>query len=203
MDSEEPTGETEMPRTANWPSREEWAAKAEQYARTQCFSWERVSSEPSDWLTPAELDEARTLAAAIVKATRAALTRAGRGNERPDLNAHGREAAKDWTDVNGIAYSWKRIARIARSVEAAPEKVERLTALSTQMTDSRDKAAQAAEEKAVADTIASRNSDAGWAKELERRARFERGPQLTTITVYGDGSTETSGPEPYIEPRRR
>ena len=88
-----------MPRTANWPSREEWAAKAEHYVRTQCYTWQRVSTEPSDWLTPAELAEARALAVAIVKATRTALTRAGRGNERSDLNAHGREAAQDWNDA--------------------------------------------------------------------------------------------------------
>lgn len=191
-----------MPRTANWPSREEWAAKAEHYVRTQCYTWQRVSTEPSDWLTPAELAEARALAVAIVKATRTALTRAGRGNERSDLNAHGREAAQDWNDVNTLVFCWGQIARIARSVEAAPEKVERLAVLSSQMTDSRDKAAQAAEDKAVADTIASRNSDAGWAKELERRARFERGPQITTITVFEDGTTEVGEPKPYNEPRR-
>lgn len=191
-----------MSRTISWPSREEWVAKAEHYARTQCYTWQRVSTEPSDWLTPAELDEARALAVAIVKATRTALTRAGRGNERPDLNTHGREAAQDWNDVNTLVFCWGQIARIARSVEAASEKVERLAALSAQMVDSRDKAAQTAEDKAVAETIASRNSDAGWAKELERRARVERGPQITTITVHADGSSTVSEPKPYQEPTR-
>lgn len=190
-----------MPRTANWPSREEWAANAEHHARTQCYTWQHVSAEPTDWLTPTELDEARALTVAVVKATRTALTRAGRGNERPDLNAHSREAAQDWNDVNTLTFCWGQIARIARSVEAAPEKVERLAALSTQMIDNRDKAAQAAEDKAVADAIASRNSDAGWAKELERRARFERGPQVTTITVHEDGSSTVSEPMPYEPPR--
>lgn len=189
-----------MPRTISWPSREEWVAKAEHYVRTQCYTWQRVSTEPSDWLTPAELDEARALAVAIVKATRTALTRAGRGNERPDLNTHGREAAQDWNDVNTLVFRWGQIARIARSVEAASEKVERLAALSAQMVDSRDKAAQTAEDKAVAETIASRNSDAGWAKELERRARVERGPQLTTITVHDDGSSTVSEPVPFRPP---
>ncbi len=138
---------------------------------------------------------------AIVKATRTALTRAGRGHERAELNAHGREAAQDWNDVNTLVFCWGQIARIARSVKAAPEKVERLAALSTQMIDSRDKAAQAAEDKAVADAIASRNSDAGWAKELERRARFERGPQITTITVHEDDSSTVSESMPYEPPR--
>lgn len=191
-----------MTRTANWPSREEWAAKAEHATRTQCHTWQRVSDEPSKWIAGDELAEAHGLAVAVVKATRTALSKAGRGAERADLNAHGREAAEDCADVNALSFCWKQIARIATSVDAAPEKTERLTALAAQMIGNRDQAAQAAEDKAVAEAIARRNSDAGWAKELERRARFERGPQLTTITVFEDGSTEVSGPEPYIEPRR-
>lgn len=191
-----------MPRTANWPSREEWAAKAEHATRTQCFTWQRVSSDPDAWLTADELAEARSLAIAVVKVTRTALTKAGRANERGDLNAHGREAAESW-DVNDLNYCWKSINRIATSVDAAPEKTQRLAALSTQMIDSRDQAAQQAEDQAIAEVIARRNSDAGWAKELERRARFERGPQLTTITVHEDGSSTVSGPEPYIEPQHR
>ncbi|NUS22689.1 MAG: hypothetical protein HOV92_00470 [Streptomyces sp.] len=190
-----------MPRTANWPSREEWAAKAEHAARTQCFTWQRVSSDPDAWLTADELAEARSLAVAVVKATRTALTKAGRAAERGDLNAHGREAAEA-LDVNDLNYSWTSITRIASSVDAAPEQVERLAALSTQMLDSRDQAAQAAEDQAVAEAIARRNSDAGWAKELERRARFERGPQITTITVHEDGSSTVSEPKPYEPPRR-
>lgn len=190
-----------MPRTANWPSREEWVAKAEHATRTQCLTWQRVSSDPDAWLTADELTEARSLAVAIIKATRTALTKAGRAAERTDLNAHGREAAETW-DVNELNYCWKSITRMANSVAAAPEEAQRLAALSTQMIEARDETAQGAEDKAVAEAIARRNSDAGWVKELERRARFERGPQLTTITVFKDGSTETSGPEPYIEPRR-
>lgn len=190
-----------MTRTANWPSREEWAAKAEHAARTQCFTWQRVSGDPDAWLTADELAEARSLAVVIVKATRTALTKAGRAAERSDLNAHGREGAEAW-DVNDLNYCWKNITRIAASVDAAPEASRRLADLSTQMVDSRDRAAQTAEDQAVAEAIARRNTDAGWAKELERRARFERGPQLTTITVFEDGSTEVSGPEPYIEPHR-
>jgi hypothetical protein len=192
-----------MPRTANWPSREEWAAKAEHAARTQCFTRQRVSAEPHEWLTADELTEARSLAVDVVKATRTALTKAGRAAERSDLNAHGREAAEDWADVNALSFCWRQITRIANSVDATPEETERLAALAAQMIDKRDRAAQAAEDQAVAEAIARRNIDAGWAKELERRARFERGPQITTITVHEGGSTTVSGPEPYIEPHRR
>jgi hypothetical protein len=189
-----------MPRTVNWPSREEWVAKAEHATRTQCFTWQRVSSDPDAWLSADELTEARSLAVAVIKATRTALTKAGRAAERADLNAHGREAAESW-DVNELNYCWKSITRMASSVAAAPEQTWRLKALSTQMIEARDEAAQDAEDKAVAEAIARRNSDAGWAKELERRARFERGPQITTVTVHEDGSSTVSGPEPYIEPR--
>jgi hypothetical protein len=190
-----------MPRTANWPSREEWVAKAEHATRTQCFTWQRVSSDPDAWLSSAELTEARSLAVVVVKAIRTALTKAGRAAERTDLNVHGREAAETW-DVSELNYCWKSITRMANSVAAVPEQAQRLADLSTQMVETRDEAAQAAEDKAVAEAIARRNSNAGWVKELERRARFERGPQLTTVTVFEDGSTETSGPEPYIEPRQ-
>ncbi|MCX5209762.1 hypothetical protein OG689_10750 [Kitasatospora sp. NBC_00240] len=58
-----------------WPTREEWAAKAEYSVRTACLPNERVSSNPADWLTADEINEARTLIPAIVKATRASLNR--------------------------------------------------------------------------------------------------------------------------------
>lgn len=189
-----------MPRTINWPTREEWAAKAEHATRTQCYTWQRVSADPADWLTTDELDEARALAVAVVKATRTALTRAGRGNERSTLNAHGREAACDWAEVNDLSYAWGHIVSIAQSVQAVPEQTDRLAALGGQMVQRRDEAAKAAEEMAVADAIASRKTDAGWAKELERRARIERGPMVTTTTVHADGSTTTTGPVPYNPP---
>lgn len=191
-----------MPRTANWPSREEWAAKAEHAERTSCFTHERVNSDPSEWLTAQELTEGRSLAAKVVRATRIALGKAGRGNDRYALNDANRRAITDYATFDDVAYGWAEIARTARSVDVLSEATERLGALAEKMRTVRDEAAQAAEDKAVVEAIARRNSDAGWAKELERRARFERGPQLTTITVFEDGSTEVSGPEPYVEPHR-
>jgi hypothetical protein len=191
-----------MPRTANWPSREEWAAKAEHAERASCFTHERVSSDPSEWLIAQELTEGRSLAAKVVRATRIALGKAGRGNDRYALNDANRRAITDYATFDDVAYGWAEIARTARSVDVLSEATERLGALAEKMRTVRDEAAQAAEDKAVVAAIARRNSDAGWAKELERRARFERGPQLTTITVFEDGSTEVSGPEPYVEPHR-
>lgn len=189
-----------MPRTINWPTREEWAAKAEHATRTQCYSWQRVSSDPADWLNADELATARTLVKEIVKATRAALTRAGRANERPNLNAHGRDAARDWAEVNDLSYDWGHIVTIARSVDAAPDQVVRLSEIGGAMVQRRNEAAMAAEEDAVARAIATRNTDAGWAKELERRARIERGPMVTSCTVHADGTTTTTGPVPYEPP---
>lgn len=191
-----------MTRTINWPTREEWAARAEHAERTSCYTWQRVSSEPSAWLSDTELTEARALAVKVVRATRTALTRAGRADERPTLNGYGRDAAIDWAEINDLTYNWGQIASIARSVEAAPEQVARLSELCTQMTQRRDDAAKAAEDAAIARTVAERNTDTGWAKELERRARIERGPMLTTITIEPDGSSTVSGPVPYNPPFR-
>ena len=186
-----------MTRTISWPTREEWAAKAEHAERTSCFTWQRVSSEPGMWLSDDALDAARTLAKEIVKATRTALTRAGRADERPALNSHGRDAARDWADVAELSYDWGRIVSIANSVNAAPAQVERLSELSALMIQHRDQAAHAAEEKAVMQAIYIRNTDAGWAKELERRARVERGPMLTVHTIHEDGTSTTAAPVPY------
>lgn len=189
-----------MPRTINWPTREEWAAKAENATRTQCHTWERVSTEPTAWLTEEELAEARALTVTIVKAARTGLTRAGHSDMRPIINAHGRNAAQDWADVQDLSFDWERIVSIASSVGAAHDQVVRLYELRGRMVRRRDEAAQAAEDKAVADAIAARNSDAGWVKELQRRARIERGPMLTTITIEADGSSTVSGPVPYNPP---
>jgi hypothetical protein len=189
-----------MPRTIKWPTREEWAAKAEHATRTQCYTWQRVSADPAEWLTDEELAEARELTVAIVKATRTALTRAGKANLRPTLNAHGRDAARDWADVQQLSFDWGRIVTLARSVEAATDQVARLSALAALMAQRRDAAASAAEEEAVARAIATRNSDSGWAKELERRARIERGPMLTVHTIHEDGTGTTSAPVPYDPP---
>lgn len=191
-----------MTRNIDWPSREEWVSEAERYARTQCHAWQRVPEAPSAWLTPDELAEGSRLAAAILKATRSALTRAGRGQERPALNADGRDAKRaveDDDSVNALDGAWRHLIRAARRVDAAPDEAARLDALTRQMRSTRDDAAAQAVEIAVAEAIASRNSDEGWARELERRARVERGPQITTITVYEDGSSTVSDSGPYRE----
>jgi hypothetical protein len=189
-----------MPRAINWPSREEWQAKAEHAERTSCFARQRVSSDPADWLTAEELDEGKKAAAKLVRATRIALGKADRVADRYTLNQYNRDATEEDADVDAIASGWWQIARIARSVETLPELADRLTVLSEKMRQARDTAAEAAEEAAIAKAVALRASDAGWAKELERRARAERGPQLTTITVHEDGSSTVSGPVPFRPP---
>lgn len=189
-----------MPRTINWPTREEWQAKAEHAARTSCFAHERVSNDPSDWLTDQELSDGHALAAKVVRATRTALGKAGRANDRYALNDANRRARTDYADFNDVAYGWAEIARTARSVDALPEVAEQLGALAEKMRISRDEAAQTAEDQAVAKAVAERATDEAWEKELKRRARVEQGPQVTTITVHEDGSTEVSGPVPFRPP---
>lgn len=189
-----------MPRTIDWPTREEWQAKAEQAERTSCFPRQRVSSDPAHWLAADEMDEGRKLAAKLVRATRIALGKADRAADRYDMNDWNRRAVDEDADVDDVASGWWQIARYARSAEVAPEMADRLTTLSESMRQRRDTAAAAAEEQAVAKTVAERATDDAWEKELKRRARIERGPQLTTITVHEDGSSTVSKPVPFRPP---
>lgn len=191
-----------MPRTINWPTREEWAAKAEHAERTSCFAHQRVPADPDHWLAEADYVEARAVAAKLVRTTRTTLGKTGRTADRADLNDANRAAINDYADVNDVTFGWSTIVRYARSADVLPVETERLDALKEAMRTARDTAAQAAEDAAVAQAMAERNTDAGWAKELERRARVERGPMLTTITIEQDGSSTVSGPVPYILPPR-
>lgn len=189
-----------MPRTINWPTRNEWQAKAEQAERTSRFPRERVSSDPADWLTAAELAEGRKLSAKLVRAARIALGKADRVSDRYDMNDWNRRAVDEDADVDDVASGWWQVARYARSVEVQTEAADRLTVLAEAMRLARDEAAEEATEKAVAEAVARRVTDADWETELQRRARIERGPQLTTITVYEDGSSTVSEPVPFRPP---
>lgn len=189
-----------MPRTISWPTRSEWQAKAEQSARTSCFARERVSSDPAEWLSADQLAEGRELAAKLVRSTRTALGKAGRANERPSLNQWNRDALEENATIDDVASGWFQVARYARSVQVMPADVDRLASLAEALRTARDAAAEEAEEEAVAKVVATRASDEEWAKELERRARVERGPQITTITVHQDGSSTVSAPVPFQPP---
>ncbi|WP_405747888.1 hypothetical protein [Streptomyces canus] len=189
-----------MPRTIDWPTRDEWQAKAEQSERTSCFPRQRVSSDPADWLTADEIDEGRKLAAKLVRATRIALGKADRVADRYDMNDWNRRAVDEDADVDDVASGWWQIARYARSVDVIPEAADHLTALSESMRQKRDSAADAAEEQAVAKAVAEGATDEAWEKELKRRTRVERGPQVTTITVHEDGSSTVSEPVPFRPP---
>ncbi|MFJ8677295.1 hypothetical protein [Streptomyces sp. NPDC093589] len=191
-----------MPRTINWPTRDEWQAKAEQAERTSCFPRQRVSSTPTDWLATAEAEEGRKLAAKLVRATRIALGKADRAADRYDMNDWNRRAADEDADVDDVASGWWQVARYARSAEVQREAADRLTELAEAMRQARDEAAEKATDKAVAEVVARRATNAEWAKEIERRARIERGPQLTTLTVHEDGSSTVSEPVPYQPPWR-
>ncbi|MGW2010917.1 hypothetical protein [Streptomyces nigrescens] len=189
-----------MPRTINWPTRDEWQAKAEEAERTSCFPRQRVSADPADWLTADEMDEGRKLAAKLVRATRIALGKVNRATDRYDMNDWNRRAVDVDADVDDVASGWWQVARYARSVDVQPEAADRLTALAGAMRQARDVAAGEATEQAVAKAVAARATDAEWEKELKRRARIERGPQLTTITIEEDGSSTVSGPVPFRPP---
>lgn len=189
-----------MPRTIDWPTRDEWQAKAEQSERTSCFPRQRVSSDPTDWLTTDEMNEGRKLTAKLVRATRIALGRADRVADRYDMNDWNRRALDEDADVDDVASGWWQVAHYARSVDVHPEAADRLAELAETMRQGRDAAAEEATEHAVAKAVAARATDAEWEKELQRRARVERGPQVTTITVHEDGSSTVSEPVPFRPP---
>lgn len=172
-----------MIETRIWPTRSEWIAKAEQSVSTQCYLWQRVTADPAAWLTADELTEARALAVSVVKATRTALTKAGRANERYGLNSYGRDAAMQYADTNDLQLAWTRIIQVAESVQAAPQQTSRLVELASQMLTARDAAAEAALAEAIARTVVVRSSDEGWSKELERRASIEAGQHVTFYRI--------------------
>jgi hypothetical protein len=190
-----------MSTSNTWPTRTEWAAKAEHAVRTSCYHSQWVSSEPRTWLTEAQLVELRTLTIAIVKATRTALTRAGQAEKRVSLNAYGRGVANSYASVDQLGTDAARVMSIARQVDAAPELVAQLDALITAMVTARDTAADAELNAAIARAINTRNTDEGWAKELERRARIDAGPMVTMVTVHSDGTTTQSAPRPLFPAR--
>ncbi len=183
-----------------WPTREEWQAEAEDAERTSCHAWQRVSSDLAAWIEEDELAEARQLAAKVVRAGRKALTDAGRANYRPTLNEYGREAAADGAEVSDLTSAWTWILRIADEAGVRTPDTERLAARRDALTAAHRAGAQEAEELAVKAAAARRATDEEWARELERRARVDRGPQVTTITVHGDGSATSSEPQPYYPP---
>ncbi|EST18062.1 hypothetical protein [Streptomyces roseochromogenus] len=196
-------------------SRDEWAAQAEQYARTQSHAQDRVSRDPADWLSPAELAEARALAAQLVKETRRALNAAARGHDKrtlprwvrngrlnvSDAVRELREAEQD-TDMGGQAHAWFQLRRYAEehAGDATVAARARLEELTDRMRTARDTAAQAALEDAIAREVARRNSDEGWEQELRRRERVRRGPTRTVITVHDDGTTTGGAPHPFRMP---
>ncbi|WP_031166007.1 hypothetical protein [Streptosporangium roseum] len=70
------------------------------------------------------------------------------------------------------------------------EGLRRLAELEAKYTQLREQAAQVVEAAAIAKAIEVRNSDEGWAKELERRARIDDGP----VVVYTHPVTQDHEP---------
>lgn len=196
-------------------SRDEWAADAGHRVRTECHARQRVSADPADWLTADELAEARTLGATLAKATRRALNTAARDHDKNALPTWLRDArfnvsgalrelagAERSTDMDGHAYAWHRLQKYAeeQAKDATTTARGRLAALVAKMRAARDAAAEEALQAAIAREVANRNSDEGWARELERRERVRRGPTVTTITVHADGTSTVGEPRPFRMP---
>ncbi|MEV7776257.1 hypothetical protein [Kitasatospora sp. NPDC086791] len=189
-----------MTRTITWPSRAQWQANAGHAERTSCHAWQRVSGDPAAWMSADELAEARALAAKVVRAGRKALSDAGRADYRPTLNGYGREAAAPDAQVSDLTCAWTSILRTVDEAGVSSPDTQRLAVLRDLLTQAHRAGAAAAEEAAVRAAVAYRATDEAWAEEVRRRARVERGPQRTVITVHEDGSTTSTGPEPYTPP---
>ncbi|WP_030277169.1 hypothetical protein [Streptomyces sp. NRRL B-24484] len=190
-----------MPRAIAWPTREQWQADAERAERTSRRAADRVPSAPADWLPPAELAEARRLAAVVVRQARKALTAAGNAAHRPTLNEYGREAADADVTVSALTCAWRSILRIAEEQgELSTPETAQLHKVYEELTDSYYSGAQAAEDQAVRQAVEFRATEEAWQQELDRRARVERGPKVTTITVHADGTSTVSDPQPYRPP---
>ena len=175
-----------------WPSREQWAAKAEHSVRTACYKAQRVSNSLAAWLTADQIVETVDLVDQIVKAGRREINRRLRSTDtgteraallghRSQLNAAARRARQYLSEVDELAHAWGRINETAQALGVATGEVDRLGTLCVGMVQRRDAAAEEALQAAIDRTVAERNSDAGWAKELERRARIEAGP---TVTIH-------------------
>lgn len=104
-------------------------------------------------------------------------------DHRSHLNAAIRATAGDWTNVDSLAFSWGQIMRAAQAVHAAAEQVDRLAWIQRCMLTDRNQAAEEALAAAIARSIAERNTDAGWERELARRARIDAGPLVTFQTL--------------------
>jgi hypothetical protein len=176
-----------------WPTREEWAAKAEHSVRTSCYTSQRVSDFPSEWLTFDQLMEARRLVASIVKATRPAINREARAaradadeerlrivlGARAQLNDGNKYSLALYREAGRLAQAWTNIAGAARTAGTDGPEADRLNSLAVEMLANRDTAAKADLAAAIEREVAKRNSDEGWAAELERRARIDAGPVIT------------------------
>jgi hypothetical protein len=173
--------------TRTWPTREEWAAKAEHAARTSCYTNQRVSFDPLEWLTVDQLIEASRLVDQIVKTARREINSRVRRSvdldntlgHRRQLNAANTSSKSLYKQVDVLARDWSRITETAGAMGTAAKEAARLAELCAEMVQRRNAAAEAALAAAIDREVAKRNSDAGWAQELERRASIEAGPLVT------------------------
>jgi hypothetical protein len=99
---------------------------------------------------------------------------------RTDVGRRARGEAAAWAGWyhGGANYRHVTDLLVAPFVEDR-ESLERLILLESRYRALRRQAADAALALAIEDEVAKRNSDEGWAKELERRARIDGGPLIT------------------------
>lgn len=93
-------------------------------------------------------------------------------SDRLQLNDGVRRGTSDYADVDDIAHGLGRVIDLALRYDAPAPTVDRLAALVARLLQNRDGAAQQALDAAISKEVEKRNSDEGWAAELERRVRI-------------------------------
>jgi hypothetical protein len=204
-----------MGKPIEWPTREEWAAKAEYSVRTRCTARERLP-EDAVFITDAELARARGLSARAAELLRPMLTAeivrltallpakptsrrssehvawflalpdeqyetAGNLAAMIDMRKQVARGVREGTWGN-IAWHLSRIDRHHPPLQLRGELLDLYTELaeiSDAVTERTDTEAKRLEAAAIAREVAKRNSDEGWAHELERRAGIDAGPKVT------------------------
>jgi hypothetical protein len=100
-------------------------------------------------------------------------------SDRAGLNLGARRAASEYATVDDLLHGLAEVGFAARKYAAGRcPGADRLGELCAALADRRDTAAEKALGETISREVAKRNSDEGWAKELERRAGFSTGTAI-------------------------
>lgn len=99
-------------------------------------------------------------------------------SDRMRLNDGVRRGTSEYATVDDIAHSIGHVVDLALRYDAPAATVDRLAGLVSQLLQARDGAAREALDTAIRKEVTKRNSDEGWAAELQRRSRLGVDPVI-------------------------